>query len=300
MNMKINKKRTKTEIKRLIIAWQLLKNGEQLIKTDSLNNTLIAIFDLRSALDIAIIVLEKQFKFKTVEQTKNHSFEMQWSILSKEYKKRFGNDLPMKTQMFTLHNLVSNFIENNVTPTNSEVFELCRALRTFFDGLVSNVFGLQFSELDYYLLIDNTQIRSSLKAAQAAYSGGKYEDVLRNSSLAFHLALEDQRQKINYLSERGLLRPEPFLLDRSIGLHLEPKDQEFIHIVLRTPPKKLEHFKELAPTTLITEDENAHPEIIVSDFVDSTTITQENAEFCLNFTLECILQWDGLEFVKEE
>ena len=87
-------------------------------------------------------------------------------------------------------------------------------------------------------------------------------------------------------------------LYKSIDIHIDSKEQDFIHLVLGTPPKKLERFKQLVPTVLITEDNEGRSEIIVSDFVDETVILKENAEFCLNFVLETILYWESLELIQ--
>ena len=286
-------------IKELIIAKKLLQNSEVLIKSDTLENNLVAVSNLNSALDIFLRILSRQQKIRSTKELDNVSLEKQWSILSEKYEHEFGQKLSMKTQIFTLSNITQNFIEHDIVPSNSQLQELCQALNVFMDELTLKLFVLDFQDIDFHLLLENKQVQQTLKAAQDAFEGGDYEQVLKNSSLAFHIALEDQRHKINYLSEQDLLKPEPFMLDKSIKLHIDSKDQEFIHLVLGTPPKKLEHFKKIVPTVIISEDEHNRPEIVLSNYVDEDAISQENASFCLNFVLETILHWERQDLMKK-
>ena len=287
-------------IKELIIAKKLLHNSEELIKTDSIENNLVAIANLNSALNIFLKIISTQQKIKSIKQLNNISLEKKWSILSKEYKRQYGQELSMKTLIFTLVNITQNFTEHNIVPTKAQVQELTRALSVFMQNLVPEMFSLEFHDIDFHLLFNNAQVRRTIKAASMAFDAKEYEIVLKKASLAFHIALEDQRQKLNYLSKKGLLKPELFMLDGPIDLHIDSSDREFIHLVLGTPPKKLERFKQLVPTVLITEDDHERPEIIVSNFVDENAVSKENAEFCLNFILENILHWESLDLVKNK
>lgn len=292
-------KNKKVMFKELILAKKLLLNSQELIKTDTLENTLLAISNLNSALEAFLKLVGTKQKIKSLKELDNISLEKQWSILSEEYERQFGEKLSMKTQIFTLSNVIQNFVEHDVLPSATQVQELYQALLVFMQELSKKVFGLDFQEIDFHLLLDNPQVQRALKAAQDAFEKGNYEAVLKNTSLAFHIALEDQRQKINYLSEKGMLNPEPFMLDKSIKLHIESNDQEFIQIILRTPQEKLERFKKIVPTVLITEDDQNRPEITISNYVDESVETKENAMFCLNFVIESILQWESIELVKK-
>ncbi len=288
----------KKTIKELIIAKKLLLNSLDLIDSDTLENNLIAISNLNSALNMFLEIIAKRQKIKSIKQLDNVSLEKKWSILSDAYKHQYGQELSMKTQIFTLANITQNFVEYNMIPTKAQVKELCQALFVFMQELVSEMFDLDFQEIDFHLLLDNAQIRRNLKLAFSAFETEKYDEVLKSTSLAFHIAIENQRQKLNYLSEKGILNPELLLLDKSIGIHLDSKDQEFIHLILGTQPTKLERFMQLVPTVLISEDEKGRSEIIVSDFVNQEEISKENADFCLNFVLETILHWESLELEK--
>jgi hypothetical protein len=290
----------RTTIKELIITKKLLMNSQDLINTDSLENNLIAVANLNSALNIFLTIVGTQQKIESFKQLDNITLEKQWLILSKEYEKRFGQKLSMKTQIFTLSNIIQNFIEHDIIPSNQQVQELYQALLIFLQELTVKIFEIDFQDIDLYLLLDNPQVQESLKNAHDANKMEDYEIVLKNCSLAFHIAFEDQRQKINYLSEQGLLKPEPFMLDKSIKLHLDLKDKEFIHMILQTSPKKLDRFLKLIPSVLISEDDKSRPEITISDFVDEEAITADNAQFCLDFVLETILQWETLDLIENK
>jgi hypothetical protein len=247
------KKLKKSVIKELIIAKKLMQNSEELLRIDTLENNLVAISSLNSVLNIFIKILAEQQKIKSIKQLDSESLEKQWSILSVEYEKQFGQKLSMKTQIFTLFGITQNFIEHNIIPDNSQINELFQALSFFIQKLT-------------------------------------------------HIAFEDQRNKLNFLSQEGILKSDllPDMTVRTMKLHLDSKDHEFIHLILRTPSKKLEQFKRIVPTVLISEDEQSGSEIIVSNFVDENVITKENAHFCLNFTLETILLWESADLIREE
>ena len=294
------KKKMLATIKELIIAKKLLENSKNIIKIDSMENNVIAIYNLNSALNIILKILGEQQKIKSIKQLRNISLEKQWDILSEKYKQQYGQYLSMKTQIFTLNNIINNFVEHDILPINTQVKELYQALNVFIEGLVSQILNLNFAELDFYLLIQNTQVQKTIKRANLALEAEEYAEVLKSTSAALQIAIEDQRQKINYLSDRDMLKPELFMLDKTINIHIDAKDREFIHLVLGTPTKNLERFKHLVPTAIITEDGESRPEIIVSDFVDAEAGTKENAEFCLNFVLETVLHWESLDLVKEK
>jgi len=286
-------------IKELIIVKKLLNKSEELLKIDTLENNIVATSSLNSALNIFLKNIGTQQKIKSLKELDNVSLEKQWAILSSEYEQRFSQKLSMKTQIFTLSNITQNFIENDIIPSNAQLLELYQALLVFVQQLTRKVFELEFHDIDFHLLFENPQLRKILKTTRDAFDANEYEEALRKSSQAFHIALEDQRQKLNYLSEKGLLKPELLMLDKNIGLHLNPKDHEFIHLILGTSPKKLDQFMKLVPTALISEDEQNRPEIIISNYVDKNLVSKENAYFCLNFVLETILFWESLELMKK-
>jgi hypothetical protein len=297
----MTKKIEPSTLKELILAKELISNCKNLALVDSLENNLIAIFNLNSTLNIVLNILStsSKLKLKSVKELRNSPIERQWSKLSEEYTKRYDQDLSMKTQIFTINNLIVDFTEHGKYPNNTQVRELNQALSLFIEDTMKQIFGIDFNELDIHLLISNPQAQENFKSAKSAFNSKDYAEVLRLSSVTYHLALEDQRQRINYLSEHGLLNPESIMVDNSVKVHIEPKDEDFIHLILRTNLKNLEKFKQLVPTVILSEDGTGRSELVVSDFVDESKISQENASYCLNFVLETILMWESLDLIKK-
>jgi hypothetical protein len=305
MLIKVQENMTKeiepSTLKELILAKQLISNSQRLTLVDSLENNIIAIFNLNSALNIVLKILStsSKLKLKSIKELRNSPIERQWSKLSEEYKKRYDHELSMKTQIFTINDLIVDFTEHGKYPSNIQLKELGQALSLFIEDTMERVLGIDFTELDIHLLILTPQVQENFKFAKDAFHSKDYSEVLKLSSIAYHLALENQRQKINYLSEQGLLKPESIMLDKAVKIHIEPKDEDFIHLILRTNLKKLETFKQFVPTVVISEDGAGRPELMVSDFVDESKISQENASYCLNFILETILMWESLDLIKK-
>ena len=287
-------------IRQLMVAKKLLMKSEELIDSDSIENNLVVISNLNFTLNLFLETLGTQQKIKTLKELNIRSLEEQWTTLSNDYERRYGQKLSMKTQIFTISNITKSFTEHNVIPTKAQVHELVQALSIFMHELTSKVFGLDFQDIDFHLLMDNPQVRRKLKLAEDAINNGSYKEVLKNSSLAFNIALEDQRHKLNFLSEKGILKPELFMLDKSISLHFDSKDHEFIHTILGTQQKKLEQFNKIVPTVIITEDDDGEPKIVISDFVDEDVVSKDNARFCIDFVFETILHWESLDLVKDK
>jgi hypothetical protein len=297
----MTKKIEPSTLKELILAKQLISNNQRLTLIDSLENNMIAIFNLNSALNIVLKILStsSKLKLKSIKELRNSPIERQWSKLSEEYKKRYDHELSMKTQIFTINDLIVDFTEHGKYPNNTQVKELSQALSLFIEDTMKRIFGINFGELDIHLLISNPQAQKNFKQAKDAFNLKNYSEVLRLSSITYHLALEDQRQKINYLSERELLKPESIMVDSSVKIHIEPKDEDFIHLILRTNLKNLEKFKQLVPTVVLSEDTAGRSELVVSEFVDESKISEENASFCLNYVIETILHWECLDLIKK-
>jgi hypothetical protein len=289
-------------LKELILIKQLISNSKKLALEDSMENNLIAIFNLNSALNIVLNILSSKSKLKTksIKELRNSPIDMQWSKLSESYKKRYDHDLSMKTQIFTINNLIVDFTEHGKYPNNTEIIKLSQALTLFIEDTIEHIFGFDFSESDIHLLITNPQVRDNYKRARNLFHSDNYSEGLKLSSITYHLALEDQRQKINYLSEQDLLKPESIMVDSTLKIHIKPQDEDFIHMVLRTDQKKLEKFKQLVPTVVLSEDVSGRSELVVSDFVDQSKISKENAKFCLNFVLDTILMWENLDLIKND
>ncbi len=287
-------------VKELILAKKLLQTSEKLINQKTLDNNLISVYNLNSALNIILNSFSTQYKIKSIKQLNTENLDTQWSILSQVYKDRFGQELSMKTQIFTLNNIITDFIEYGRYPSNSQVLELAQALSIFIEDFVLRAFNLSFQDLDLHFLIDNSQIQRIIKEAKLALDCEEYSEVMRLTSASFQIALEDQRQKINYLSDQGLLEPELILLDKSINIHIDPNEEDFIHLVLKTPQKELQKFKQLIPTALISLNEKNKPEVVVSDYVDEVKVSKENAEFCYNFVLETVLRWENLDLLIQD
>jgi hypothetical protein len=287
-------------VKELILAKKLLQYSEKLIKEKNLDSNIIAVHNLNSALNIVLSLFSTQHKINSTKQLNSKNLEEQWAILSQEYKTRFGQDLSMKTQIFTLNNIITDLIEYDKYPSNNQVIELTQALSIFIEDFVSKVFQLSFQDLDFHILIEHPQVRNTIKEARDALYSEDFSKVLRLASASFQLAIEDQRQKINYLSDQGLLKPELLMLDKSINININPSEEDFIHLILRTPQKELQRFKQLVPTALISLNEKNKAEVVVSDYVDDRKISKENAEFCYNFVLETVLNWENLNLLIKD
>ncbi|MFW9880404.1 MAG: hypothetical protein ACFFG0_45620, partial [Candidatus Thorarchaeota archaeon] len=167
-------------IRQLIIAKKLLTKSEELIESDLIENNLVAISNLNFILNTLLESLSTQQKIKTLKELKTPSLEEQWNALSNDYEQRYGQKLSMKTQIFTISNIMRNFIENNILPSKIQVLELIQALSVFIQELTMKVFGLDFQELDFHLLMDNPQVRRALNLAVDAFNNGDYKEVLKN------------------------------------------------------------------------------------------------------------------------
>ncbi len=288
-------------LKKLILVKLLLQKNELLVCDDSIESNLVACFNLNSALEIILKILTEQSKKKitSVKDLKTSSLEKNWSILSLEYKNRFGQELSMKTQIFTINNLVSDFIKRGRTPMTNQILELNNALSIFIEDVVSKLFGIRYSDIGLFQLIPNSQVRNEFRTAQEALKNKDLPRVFRSISAAFYIALEDQRQRLNYLSENGLLNPDILMLQTPINIRFNPNDEEFIHLVLGTNPKKFQRFRQLVPSAVLSEDREGKTEVVVSDYVDSNQLLRENALFCMNFVLETILRWEKIDFMTD-
>ncbi len=285
-------------IKQLILAKKLLKHSHELVDIDRMENNLMAIFGLNSALNIILKLFGEQEKIKSIKQLNSGMLEREWETLSNRYRNRYNQELSMKTQIFTIDKIMHNIFENNEYPSHHQVIELAQALNIFLEDFVGRVFDLELTNLDFHVLVENSQVKNLLTKAIIALDRDEYSNVLKMTVEAYQIALEDQRQKLNFLLENGLLKPELLMLGQPVNIHIQPSDEDFIHMILHTDIKKLNRFKQLVPTAIITEDENNQPQIVISDFVSDSVDSKENANFCLDFTVDTILRWESCDLMK--
>ncbi len=207
-----------------------------------------------------------------------------------------GTKLPLKEQIFSLHDVRNLAQHAGVVPPFEEVIKFKGYVEDFLKIVVENEFGIKFDELSLAELVENEQLKNKIREAEQAFSRGDYEECISKCADAFMDAAFD----IGNVFEKAGMLTRYFGADKELidviskNYPEKYKDKEFYELTKEL--SKAIHQLGMASTGMQFLDEYR------SDFIRFMKILNQGdkasqdelkewAYFSLDFVTNLILKW---------
>jgi hypothetical protein len=295
--------------KRLMFAKYLFNAARQGLSSPSPIVAAEALLRLHDSVEIfQTVVLDKIGSHK-----KNFgSFMDFWQKVEEGTPQKFRP--PYKDRFGALNEMRNALKHAGVLPNLSELRELSAVVPSFFDELSAQILKVDFHEVSLADLLDDREIRGTVKKAEAAISSGDYRTAVSELALALDLAM------------RGRLRQVPRSASYpAVGLSLSEYDirgvanvlpaeasQRFRKVIGSLESQLLElswyvemldsgidmqryrRFKYLSPNT--RRFQTGRIEFRFAPF-QAALLTEDDADFCLQFAVETALAFRSRELL---
>ncbi len=278
-------------------AKQEYLKSHEFIESGNIFGRLHGLCGLKQTVDLTLYALSMYYKFSPEEIAENTT-KARWERCSPKYKDETDKRLPLKKQIFNLQDVYLESCSQGRLPTVEELRDFDRFVRIFLSNVIRNIYQLRFHELNLYLTIENPQVRDALEEALIALEEGDYAISIKKSSLAFSLALENERLKLDHWKKTGLydeMYTYLFLFENPEALAFKLQDYSFILLALGTDIEKFNEFQEIIPVVMLTVGDDAKTSVNIGDFIKEEYDNYESAYFCYTFVLETTLMWIAKE-----
>lgn len=261
--------------RRLIYVKKLYLHGHEHAPYGTEFDRMIAIHHFDNAIELLLkcVATKYDVPFKGLYIT----FPDLWSAVNQKCR------LPKRTEMFQLHNLRSDVQHWGISPFSLEIINRFDVYTLdFIRALFKKIFELDFDELFTSSLIKDETMRKILTIAERAFGNKNYIKSMRFADAAFNRALRQQREDFGFYvpSEKRELLEEMVDIVSILTLGIDYREYS--------------KYRKIAPLYTIWDEEEqniGYPQPLFGTDTEENRYTRENALFCFNFVLECILRW---------
>lgn len=170
--MNVKKKSKNSEIRRLILTKKLYLHGCSHASTKDKVSRMLAIHNFDNAVEMILkCVATKRDVVSPSRQ--EYKFRDLWNENQKK-----GVNLPLKDQMFSLHDL-RNIVQHQGDIPSVEIITKYKGyVEDFFREITEKEFGVSYDELYLSELIENEKLREKIQKAEKAFEEGKYKECI--------------------------------------------------------------------------------------------------------------------------
>jgi hypothetical protein len=116
------------------------------------------------------------------------SFMAFWSLV----KDKTGSEPPYKSIFKGLNEIRVQFKHHAILPNLQELRTLCAVVPSFYLEVCANVLNLDFTRISLADLLENDEVRSHMKKAEAAIASEEYKNALAESAIAFTALIQEK------------------------------------------------------------------------------------------------------------
>jgi hypothetical protein len=285
-----NREIVSSEIRRLVLAKGVYLHGcKHAMNKDDVSR-LLAIHHFDFTVEILLKCLATKYNVLGSAR-KELRFKDLWDgIVNK------GTKLPLKEQIFSLHDVRNLAQHAGVVPPYEEVIKFKGYVEDFLKIVVENEFGIKFDELSLAELIENVQLKQKIREAEQAFSRDDYDECISKCADA----LMDATFDIGNVFEKAGMLTRYFGADKELmdvinkNYPEKYKDKEFYELAKEL--SKAIHQLGMASTGMQFLDEYRSGFIRFMKILNqgdkaSKDELKEWAHFSLNFVTNLILKW---------
>ena len=273
---------------RLVYAKRLLIHGINHANEGTALSRMIAVHNLDNAIEWLLGCIETYYNVPINRKTHYQRFLDYWNIIDCEVVDKIGKNLPLKTQIEKLHDSRNGVQHHGLIPSIEDVNRFKFYAEDFFRQACDNVFQIPYDELYLSTLIDDDKVRDLFIKSEAMFSKGAYLESLKSVALAFAISKRKILEKLEgEYYDLPYSEGDPFQLNATI-MYLHDK----VNILtLGIDYKKYSRFKEVTPE-IYYGFESKEPNFHYTEI--SKNPEKDDVIFCLEFTLESILEWQEM------
>lgn len=170
-----------TEIRRLVLAKKLYLHGCSHASNNDEISKMLAIHNFDNAIEFVLKCVATNYDIQT-KKKKNRidfTFKALWEEINQDgdYKKKNGM-LPLKGQMFNLHDLRNVIQHQGDIPSAESVIKYKGYSEDFFREVVEKIFDISYDKLYLSELIANNELREKVSEAEKSFEKGEYKNCI--------------------------------------------------------------------------------------------------------------------------
>lgn len=278
------------EIRRLVLAKKLYLHGcNHASKRDQVSR-MLAIHHFDNAVEIVLKCVIT--KYRVVSSSKQeYRFKELWSNIVKQ-----GVNLPLKDQMFALHDLRNLVQHQRDIPSNEDAIKYKGYVEEFFKKVCEEIFAILFEQLCLSLLIENAKLKREILKVERDFEKGEYKQCIELCEDAIIYATFDHA---DIFHKAGILTgywgaSEELKKVINKDYPEKYKDKEFYELAKDLSRATVQLGQAATGMQFLGEcrmDFMKHRKIIESLEDLPENQLKDCAAFCLNFVIDLILKW---------
>lgn len=315
MNMSNNTSSLSIDIKnRLIYTKRLFSIGMEHESLGTEMDRLVAVLHYDASIEHLLNIILSFFE-TTSKKEKIEIYSILWDIVNAELernKDEIGKfKLPNRRDVEQLHNVRNQAQHFGIIPDAKLVQRFRETTENFMKNVISNIFKIDYLEINSALLIQNEQIKQIIEQSEKSFTTHEFGKSMKLSSIAFEMAKLDEQQRIfgsGSLIFKGILKGSPNfkeqmedLGEKKILENLIDFISEFSILILdeieilklRLDYKKYMHFKRISPQVNFPQDDTSKKPEIKEE--RTKCYNYDDALFCLNFVINSIIKWESFK-----
>lgn len=279
-----------SEIIRLILAKKLYAHGCSHASAKDEVSRMLAIHHFDNSVEIVLKCVATKYELVSASR-QEYKFKDLWNELVQPYV-----NLPLKDQMFSLHDLRNLIQHQGDIPSIEAVIKYRGYVEDFFHKVYSEIFNVSYEELYLSRLIDNVKLKRQVLDAEAAFERKKFKRCIELCDTAFISAIFEEA---DIFGSAGMLTGYWGAADELKGIFSENysekyKEKDFYELARELSKAILQLGQAATGMQFLDEyrmDFLKHRRIIETLEDSPNKKFKDSAEFSLNFVTNLILKW---------
>jgi len=186
--------------KRLVQAKQIFLHGKIHSFSASELDRLFTILSIDQAIEHFLHTLIIEYNVTKLKSPLNAKFKEIFDASNDEIKNVLKKELPLKTAVFTVHNLRNIAQHYGTIPSESEIQKSVIYCEDFLLQSYNLCFNKNYEEVFLSELIIDDDVRKHFREGEIALSNEKYKDAMAHIGLSFHLLRFHEEKLLPYRS----------------------------------------------------------------------------------------------------
>lgn len=286
-----------SEIRRLVLAKNLYLHGCNIASTDDTVSRLLAVHHFDNAVEIVLKCVATEYG--VVDSARDeYRFKDLWNEVDGAVEENKGWNLPMKQQIFSLHDLRNIAQHQGEVPSSESVRRHMGFVESFFQDMCHEVFEISLDELYLSQLIEHQEVREAIQTAEEAYEEEEYERCIRKADDALIMAVFDISDIIGKAGQLTGYWGADDAFERVIDDEYSESYEGDLGEIAEDLSNAIQQLGQATAAMQFLDEYRTdfiqlRQRIAIMDVGNELDNPQEGARHTLNFVTELILKWES-------